>query len=289
MKKAVSLLLCTVFCLGCIGCDSKQAKRINIVTSFYPIYIIAMNLIDGVDDVSVENMSKQHTGCLHDFQLQSDDMKSMEKASAFIINGAGMESFMDKVTGELPNLKIIDSSKDIELIDEDGEKNAHIWVSVTNYIKQVENIADGLAALDPSNSSKYKSNSVAYIKELELLRNRMHKSLDHVKHKDIITFHEAFPYFAKEFGLNIVSIINREPESEPSVKELTDTIEIIRNTGVKALFVEPQYPDTAAKTIANETGAEIYTLDPAVSGDGSKTSYTDIMEKNLSVLEQALK
>lgn len=272
-----------------MGCGGKQEKRFNIVTSFYPIYLIALNLTDGIDDVSVENISKQHTGCLHDFQLQSDDMKSMEKASVFIINGAGMESFMDKVTSELPKLNIIDSSKGVDIMQLDGEKNSHTWVSVTNYIKQVENVTEGLINLDPQNASKYKSNSITYIKELEILKNKMHNSLDKVTNRDIITFHDAFPYFAKEFGFNIVSVINREPESEPSAQEIADTIEIVKDKGVKCLFVEPQYPDTAAQTIANETGAKLYTLDPAVSGDNSKRSYIDIMEKNLSVLEEALK
>ena len=61
----------------------------------------------------------------------------------------------------------------------------------------------------------------AYIVKLEAQRDKMHKSLDNVKNRDIVTFHEAFPYFAKEFNLNIVGVIEREPGSAPSAKELT--------------------------------------------------------------------
>lgn len=271
---------------------SFNEKRVNIVTSFYPMYIIALNIVNGIDDVSVSNMAENHVGCLHDFQLQSDDMKKLEKANAFIINGAGMESFLDKVVKEIPNIRIIDSSKDIELIkDDDGhgeENNPHIWMSIENYIKQVENISQDLSSLDPKNSSKYQQNADSYIKKLSILKNEMHEKLDGLPNKDIVTFHEAFPYFAKEFGLNIVTVINHEPESEPSAKELADTIEIVKNSGVKSLFVEPQYSDSLAKAISQETGASIYTLDPASSGEISMDAYINAMKKNADVLKQAL-
>ena len=116
----------------------------------------------------------------------------------------------------------------------------------------------------------------------------MHQQLDGLPHRDIITFHEAFPYFAQEFDLHIAAVINREPESEPSARELADTILLVRSSGVKALFVEPQYPKTAADIISNETQADVYVLDPGVSGEESKDAYLNIMEQNLQVLLTAL-
>ncbi len=292
-----------MFCLCMFGCQKVDTKKTTFVTSFYPMYIIAMNIVDGVDDVELVNMAQNHSGCLHDFQLQSDDMKKIESSTAFIINGAGMESFMDKVINELPDVNIINASEGIDLIDNDehndhheeeeeehehSDKNPHVWVSVSNYIKQVENVYKGIAEVDPKNADKYKENMFNYVKKLEALKSQMHNEIDNVKNKDIITFHEAFPYFAEEFGLNIAAVISREPESEPSAKEITETIEIVRNTGINALFVEPQYPDTAAKTISAETGAKIYTLDPAVSGELNKDSYINAMENNMKVLKEAL-
>lgn len=283
------------------GCGNSSQKRINIVTSFYPMYIIALNLTDGINDVSVTNMAENHTGCLHDFTIQSEDMKKIENANTFIINGAGMESFLDKVLESYPDIYIVDSSKGIELLNDDHDHdenseyddhdnvNPHIWVSISNYIEQVENICNGLIKVDPENEAKYTENKIIYIRKLQELKNKMHNSLETLSNRDIITFHEAFPYFAKEFNLNIKAVINREPESEPSVKELSDTIEIVKTLGIKALFVEPQYPDTSAQTISKETGAKIYTLDPVSSGDLSKDAYINAMEKNLSVLMEALK
>lgn len=99
---------------------------------------------------------------------------------------------------------------------------------------------------------------------------------------------KRFRYFAQEFDLHIAAIINREPESEPSARELADTILLVRSSGVKALFVEPQYPKTAADIISNETQADVYVLDPGVSGEESKDAYLNIMEQNLQVLLTAL-
>ena len=267
------------------------------MASCYPVYITALNLVDNIDGVTALCMAENHSGCLHDFQLKSEDLKQIEKSSAFIINGAGMESFLNKVMNELPNIKILDSSAEIELIKDDDcdceenchhEYNPHIWVSISNYIKQVENIADGLSKVDPQHSEAYKRNRDIYIAKLNDLKNKMHSALDNVKNKNIVTFHEAFPYFAKEFGLNIAGVINHEPENNPSAKELTNIIEIVKKLRIKALFTEPQYPSAAAEIISKETRAKIYILDPAASGEKSKDAYINIMEKNLETLKIAL-
>ena len=295
MKRIICFLVSVVLLMSFVGCSTDRGtQKLKLLTSFYPIYIIALNITDGVDGVVVDSLASQDVGCLHDFQLQSSDMKNIESADVFIINGAGMESFLDKVISELPDLKMIDSSRGIELIendgdDEEGEYNAHLWVSISNYIQQVKNISEGIIAADPENAEKYKSNTQEYISKLEKLRNEMHESLDELSIRDIITFHEAFPYFAKEFNLNIAGVINREPNTEPDAKELAETIDLVKRTGIKALFVEPQYSKTTADTIANETNAKVYMLDPAVSGDMDKDAYIRIMEKNKEVLVEALK
>ena len=210
---------------------------------------------------------------------------------------------MDKISVQLPELPVIDSSTVIPLIasgedhhhdggeghDHDQEDyNHHLWVSITYCMEQVRNLSEGIIALDPEHEAEYRENTETYLEKLSALRDKMHSALDHVKNKDIITFHEAFPYLAEEFGLHIAAVINREPDSQPSAKELADTIRLVRETGVKALFVEPLYPETSADIIAAETGAQVYVLDPAVSGEWDKNAYLTAMESNLQVLEQAL-
>lgn len=272
---------------------SVSTKKLTIVTSFYPMYVSTINVTKDVSGVEVVNMTKPQTGCLHDYQLTPSDLKTLETADAFVVNGAGMEAFLDKVVNQQKDLQIIDASKGIELIkDDDGEENPHVWVSVSNAILQVKNIQEQLSAIDKGNADKYKSNADAYIKKFEALKSKMHEALDGVKNREIITFHEAFPYFAKEFNFKIVAVIEREPDTSPTPQELTDTIEIVKNSGIKALFAEPQYPAKAAETIAKETGAKVYSLDPAVTGDADLDAYDEYintMEQNLKSLQEALK
>ncbi|MFH0878268.1 MAG: zinc ABC transporter substrate-binding protein [Lentisphaerota bacterium] len=267
----------------------EPAKPLRIVTSFYPMYIATLNIAGDVPGVEVVNMTKPITGCLHDYQLTPDDLKTISTASLFIVNGAGMESFLEKALQQAPHLKIIQASEGLELIPSVEGENPHVWVSVSGAIRQVQNIADGLAAADPAHAEKYRVNARVYTEKLEALRARMREGLKDLKRRDIITFHEAFPYFAREFDLHIVAIIEREPGSEPSARELAGMIRTVRKTGVTALFAEPQYPSKAADAIARETGARIYTLDPVVTGPMEKDAYLRIMESNLTELQRALK
>ena len=297
--KRKNMLFCLLasLCLLLTGCGSTNTAgggkdgSFHIVTSFYPMYVATINITQGVDGVTVTNMTKPQTGCLHDYQLMTEDMKTLEKADAFVINGAGMESFLDKVVEQQKNLKIIDASKGIELLKDDDEENPHVWLSVTDAILQVKNIAEQLKAADPKHADAYEKNAAAYIKKLEALKAEMHAELDTVPNKDIVTFHEAFPYFAKEFGLNIISVVEREPGTEPTPAELQATIEQVKKLPVKVLFTEPQYSPSAAETIARETGAKIYTLDPVVTGEANDqaiNAYIDTMKKNMETLKTAL-
>ena len=330
MKKVLALLLAIAVAggllSGCIRTDYNKDK-IKFLASFYPIYIMALNIVDGVDGVEVNCMAEVQVGCLHDFKLSTDDMRNIEKSDGFIINGAGMEGFIEDIANKVDGLQIIDSSTGIDLLadghhhDEDehehedehshedehehedehshedehehdghnhGEYNAHLWVSVANCIKQVENITDGIVKLDPAHESEYRSNSKKYISKLNELKNEMESGLADISDRNIITFHEAFDYFAEEFKLNIVSVIEREPGSEPNARDLASIIDLTKETGVKALFVEPQYPNTSADIIASETDARVYTLDPGVSGEINKDAYIKMMKENLKVLQKAL-
>lgn len=279
-RKSLALLVVLPCLLTAAG-----AAPVRIVTSFYPVYIAALNVARDVPGVDVVNLTPPLSGCLHDYQMRPDDLKKLSSASVFIVNGAGMESFLDEAIRQSPGLKIVNASEDIALIGD----NPHVWVSVSLAMKQVENIAHGLAETDPAHADLYRKNADIYLAELDILRKQMHEALKNAKTRDIVTFHEAFAYFAKEFDLNIVAVIEREPGSEPSARELARTIDLVRRSGTTALFAEPQYPSKAIEVIAAETGAKVYTLDPAVTGDNDPAAYVKIMEKNLAELEKALK
>lgn len=308
MKIKLTKILTIVFAASMLltGCNNsaesnnsiESNNKLTIVTSFYPMYISTLNIVKDIPDVEVINMTAPQTGCLHDYSLSTKDLKTLSSADIFVINGAGMESFLDDVIDEYSDLKIIEASNGISLIEDtdhdehEHDVNPHVWVSISKNIEEVSNIAKELSAFDPNHASEYEANADAYIAKLENLRTEMHAALDNVNNKDIITFHEAFPYFAEEFNLNIAGVIEVEPDSEPSAKEVENIISIINEKNIKALFTEPQYSSKIADTIAKETGASIYTLDPIVTGDANEDAYDDYiikMQENLNTLKEALK
>lgn len=289
------LLLGTNFLFG------QQRKKI-VLCSFYPIYILTKNIAAEVSDVQIENMTKAEVGCLHDYQLTPQDMKKLTSAHTLVVNGGGMEQFLTKAVQQVPQLRIIDASKNISFLaseeahDHKGhnhhtetEFNAHIWLSVSGAIAQVKNIRDGLIAVDSANVEKYKLNANKYLERLDTLKNKMHAGLANIQNRNIVTFHEAFDYFANEFNLNVVAVVEQTPGVEPNAREIVETIKKIKAKNVKAIFVEPQYSFKVAEMISRETGVKLYTLDPIVNGPDDPDAYIKIMEKNLSVLQEALR
>ncbi|MCX6984331.1 MAG: metal ABC transporter substrate-binding protein, partial [Lentisphaerae bacterium] len=255
MIRAYTFLIGFVFLFSVSA--SAGTEKTRIVTSFYPMYVAVLNVAGNIPGVTVSNMTKQTSGCLHDYQLSPDDMKTLSNADIFVVNGAGMESFLEKVIKERPDLKIVNASKGIELIKDKDIENPHVWVSISLHKKQIDNIAAGLSKYDPGNARTYRKNADAYLLKLEELRIKIADFTKTIGNRDIITFHEAFPYFAKEFGLNIVAVVEREPGSDPDARELANTIDIIRREKVRILFAEPQYSARSAEIIAKETKAKL--------------------------------
>ncbi len=269
---------------------ASEIKNINVLTSFYPAYIMAINVCKGVPGVSVTNLTPPMRGCLHDYFITANDMKKLADADVFIACGAGMEPFIDKVVERYPAVKVVTLADGIQLIEGNNGRpaNGHLWVSITNAISQVKNLDRAMETFDPAHKDLYRANTDAYTAKLDMLRSRMRSELAPFKGSKIITFHEAFPYFAQEFDLEIAAVVEREPGSEPSARELAETIDMINASGIRSLFSEPQYSAIAAKAISKETGAAVYVLDPAVTGPDDPDAYLKIMETNLSVLKRAL-
>ena len=97
----------------------------TVVTSFYPMYIATLNIVDGVEGVRLENLSEPQTGCLHDFQLTPEDMKLLSTADVFVINGGGIESFMSDVAKAYPKLDVVEACEDVALLSEDDADSDH--------------------------------------------------------------------------------------------------------------------------------------------------------------------
>ena len=199
-------------------------------------------------------------------------------------------------------MQVVDASKGIELLcadehhhdhdhhheEEETEYNAHIWLDPKNAIQMVKNMEAQLSALLPEHGKKMAENAENYILRLENLDARLSDALTNAKQRDIVTFHDSFPYFAKAYDLHVVAVVSMEPEEPLSPRMLTEVIDQVTAAGNPPLFAEPQYRNAALEAISRETGAPVYRLDPVVTGNGSPTAYEDAMEQNLNILLSAL-
>ncbi len=302
MKKGFCLFFALLLVLAAFtGCAAQAGGDTVIVTSFYPMYVFAQNIAKDVPGVSVVNMADQSVGCLHDYQLQTRDMVTLETADVLIVNGGGMGQFMDKIAKTYAQLPVVTASEGIDMLEsahsghehdhhDHGETcvlNAHVWLNPALAIEQVKNIAAGLCAADPANAAAYEANAAAYCEVLTALDRDIRAQLAPYAGEKMIAFHEAIIYFADAYGLEIAGLIEHDSGEEPGTRELAQTCDLVKELGVRALFVEPQYPQKAAQTIARETGAAIYELDPVVSGDGALDSYERAMRENARILTEA--
>ena len=299
LKRIISCMLAlTVFVSVCCSCVAEKTNKdkILLVASFYPVYIFTLNIVDDIPEFSVECMAEQNVGCLHDYQILSKDARLISDSDAFIINGAGMEEFLEDVYISVDDIKVIDSSKNVEVIEECHEEhheadehhhhsvNSHIWMSVKNAIVQCENIATELSQLYPQYKEEIEKNKSEYIVRLENLNEELELKSEKIKGKNIVTFHESFDYLANDYSFNVLAKVESHEGGEPSAKSLAELTETIKENNVTVLFVEPDYKGSAATILSNETGVQICVLNPVINGENSLTAYEDIMRGNMSAI-----
>jgi zinc transport system substrate-binding protein len=237
-----------------------------------------------VPGVKVINLTHGAQGCLHDYALTTDDMRTLSQADIFVVNGAGTEGFLEEVAKQYPELKIVRLTDTVPLI----ENNPHVWLSISGAVVGAKNLGRAMQDLDPDHSGLYQKNTEDYILKLELLGMKMYSQLSPYKGAKIITLHDALVYFAREFGLEIVAVIEREPGAQPSAQDLAQIIEVVRKCGVKAIFSDQWALVPALQTVTLETSVPNYVLDLAVSGPDDPEAYIKIMQKNAQTIIEAL-
>ncbi len=303
MKKITAILLCVALLIlsGCTAVPPAKNGKV-IAVSFYPVYIFTLNLLNGIEGVEVKCMAEQSVGCLHDYSVTAKDAKLVSDCEAFVINGAGMESFIEDLYSTVENLRVIDSSESVELLcshhhheeESDGHshnhaENSHIWMSVDNAMKQVENISKGLTDIFPQYKAEIKENEALYVKRLGELKAEIQSTKAQVQGQSIVSFHDAYAYLAEDLGFHISATVESDDGGEPSAKKLAQLSDEILENNIKSLFIEPQYEGNAANILANETGAEIYVLNPVINGENSLTAYEDVMRQNIQTILKAVK
>ena len=289
MKKKILIVLAIIlivvlFVLLGSGKTNNQYEedKLNILTTFYPVYLFTQNVTEATD-VVVKNLDVQSASCLHGYQLTTGNMKDIEKSDIIIINGAEMEkSFIYDIKELYPTKTIIDTSAGVELINSkfEDEVNSHIWLSIENAKIQVNNIAKELSKIDAPNAYVYIENANKYITKLDELMSDYDK-----KQINVVAMHDSISYFAKDLGLNVIDIIQNDEEDTPTQKRITEIVNNMKENNVSAILMESTYSDRLATLLANETGAKIYYFDSITSGNGIATEYIEKMKKNYGIIE----
>lgn len=275
------------------GCSKKNVppepprRTLKITAAFYPQYVMCLNLTQNVPDVELSLLVPDTTLNFSDYRLTTKDLTAVSSCGIFVINGVGMEQFLDQARKLKPDALII-AAENYPLV----HNNPYVWVSPSGARYEVRQIAAGLARLDPVHAAQYEANAGIYEKKLSVLSDEMHAALDPYKGSSVISFHEAFPYLAEEFGLHIVSEVKHKTGAVPDKRELTAALRQIKsaqkNNSSICLYAEQQYPPAAAEMIEAETGLPVNELDFCITGQLTPDAYTDAQEKNLLVLRQSL-
>ena len=284
--------------------QQEQDEEFVVVTSFYPMYIASMNVIGDTEGVTLKNLSEPQTGCLHDFQLTPADMKLLSTADVFVINGGGIESFMEEIAKQYPELVIIEACEGIELLCETEEHghehegdvdsvdehnhdvNAHAWMSVSNYRQQVENIASGLAETAPQMSEGFLANAGAYDRKLEELQVEQEALLTLTQGTEAIMFHCAYDYVAEDLGLEVAFCMDLDEERQVSAGEVAEVLGVIQEHGVKYIFAEALYGTSMCEMVQKEADVQVIYLDPLNRGEYEADSYLKGMRNNLKLIEE---
>ena len=263
--------------------EEKEDGQYTVVTSFYPMYIAALNVAGENDHIRLENLSEPQTGCLHDYQLTPADMQLLSTADAFIINGGGIESFLGEVAEQYPDLTIINASEQVGLI----EDNAHAWMNIEDYMTQVKTIEAELSAADPADAEQFSENTEAYLAKLSSLKEQADAVKPLTEGKNIVIFHEAYEYVAEEFGMQVSYVMDLDEERQVSAGEVADVVRTVTDGGVRVILAEELYGKDMGDTVESETDAKVCYLDTLVRGDYDADSYLNAMQQNITLLKEA--
>ncbi len=267
----------------------QASEKFTILTTIAPLYSFTLNIAG--DAAHVENLLPSGAGP-HDFSLSPMDAKKVSEASVLVINGVGLEMWLDKVidstdmhmTGNR-KLIIVDTSKGVGVMN----KDPHIWLSPLNAVIQVRNISNALIKADPRNSDIYAANAEAYIIRLNNLDREISDEIKTWGKKEFVAFHSAFGYFARDYGLIQAAVIQETPETEPSPRHIASVIKTIKSKGIKSIFTETQASHKIISSLAADLGLKVYSLDTLEKGAPGRERYEERMRANLAIFREALK
>ena len=284
-KKIYMILLALVLVItGCTSSNNKNNEKINVVASFFPVYDLVKRV--GGDKVEVSNLTQ--TGDAHSFEPGIKDMENISKSDLLAINGAGFEGWIDQIKSSQPDLKILDLSEGLDLIEVDGHTDPHTWLSVKNPQLMLEKIKDKLIEIDKKNESYYNENYQKALEEFKTVENKYDQELSRYKGRAFIAPHAAFNYLLQEYDLEQVGIEGINSVNEPNAARMKEIVDIMKNKNINTVFYEYGQSDKIAQTIAEEVNGKVLpisTLEVITQKDvDDGMDYIKLLEMNLENL-----
>lgn len=291
MKKIILPIACCalafVFLFSCARHGHCADGKINVLASTFPVYLFALNVCADIPEVEVGLLIPAAAGCPHDFALRPQDANKLSKADILIVNGAGLEDFLEKTLKNLaPGVALIDASKGIRLMSDDhGHPNSHIFASPRDAALMSRNIGQGMAKADSERASLYEKNADAYATALEKISEELEKIGAGAENKGIAIEHDALAYLAENANLDIMVMI----EHGDSAARLSQLKKDLLEKKPQVLAGDSQFSDRLLQTLAKETDIPFIRLDPCAGGPENPPLdyYQTVMEGNLKVLEDS--
>ena len=281
---------------GCAGGGSGTASKVTVVTTTTVFADLVRNV--GGDLVSVTSLVPKN-GDVHTFEPKPADIRAVASARLLVMNGLGLDDWLEKtITSaadeDTPVVKLAEDLPDVTLLpgEEPGQQNPHLFMDPRYAQRYVERIRDALKQVDPAHGAAYDQQADAYVARLATLDAWVRQQIDTVPpaNRKLVTFHDAFPYYAREYGITLVGVAVEAPGQDPSAGYTARLVDAIRAAGVKAIFSESQFPAKLVDQLAAETGAKVVAnlYDDSI-GDPPVTSYEAIIRWDTQQLVAALR
>lgn len=304
----IAAMLCVIAVLSMAvtlwtGVDRTAApsedSSLHVVTGIYPVYVAALNVADGVEGVTVENLVDTQAGCLHDYAMTAEDRRTLGRADLLVLNGAGAEAFLHNTLESMPELAVADLSEGEPLLESghvhDGghdhahaeEGNGHLWVSPVRYRRQVERLCEALSAADPAHAAQYEANTAAYLEEVDAVWARMQQAVAPFKDVKTVLLHDSLAYLAEDLDLTVVAALNIGEDTAVDTAALKAAEDALKGEETAMILGDAQY---GTESYLQAIPADTLTLavDTAVAGDGGKTDWIEAMTALCEAWEAAV-
>ena len=261
------------------------SHKLKVVSSFFPIG----EFVKKIGGDLIESSLLIPNGIEpHDFEPTINQIQSVNSANVLFYNGLGIESWIDKIS--IPHKIQASAGLNVSYYDKTNRTiDPHVWLDPVLAKKEVENIRDGLIAIDPNNRDKYLSNAKNFSDQLDSLDRDIRTDLQSCKKKDFISFHNSFSYFAKQYGLNQHSISDTGPEAEITSTRLAEIINIAKSLDLHVIYseelIDPRYASIVAQEIPDSKVLVLSPIEGLTKNEqDARTGYITKMYENLSNL-----